>query len=62
MSLKKKLFKGILISSICILSIVAPLTLPFFAVLAICLKNKAYLTIPCIILDLKTIIKFIIDI
>jgi hypothetical protein len=62
MSLKKKLFKGILISSTCLLGLVAPLTLPLFVVLAGCFKNKAYLTIPFLILDIKSIIKFIIDI
>ena len=57
----KKVVKGTLIVSACTISLVAPITLPIFAVVSICTGSTSYLLGPFIILDLKTIITFIIE-
>jgi hypothetical protein len=53
--------KGLLITSICLTSIIAPITLPIFVVVSLCTGLTSYLMLPFIILDLKTIIIFIIE-
>lgn len=58
---KKFFCKGAIILSIVGLSAVMPLTLPFFAVVSICTYNKEYMTLPFIILDLRTIISFVVN-
>jgi hypothetical protein len=57
----KKMIKGILIVSTCAISLVAPITLPIFAVVSIYTGSMSYMLGPFIILDLKTIITFIIE-
>jgi hypothetical protein len=55
------LLKGTLIGGVCAISLIAPITLPIFAVVSIITCSKSYMLAPFIILDLKTIVTFIVE-
>lgn len=59
MTFKKYLIKGIIISSVCILGVCAPIAFPITMVISALTKSTKYLFLPFLILDLKTIITFI---
>lgn len=59
--LKSYIIKGVLIVSICATSIVAPITLPIFIAISLWTGSISYMIIPFLILDLKTIVTFIIE-
>lgn len=59
--LKTYILKSTLIVSACVVSIIAPLTLPIFATISLLTGSMSYMLGPFIILDLKTIITFIIE-
>lgn len=54
--------KGTLIMGACVTSLILPFSLPIFLVVSALTKSTSYLTLPFLILDLKTIIVFIIEI
>lgn len=55
------LLKGTLIGGVCAICLIAPITLPVFAVASIISGSKSYMLAPFIILDLKTIVTFIVE-
>jgi len=59
--IKKYLLKSTLVISVLTLSLIAPLTFPIFLSIAIVDKNWSYMSFPFIMLEIKTIITFIID-
>ena len=61
MSLKRNIIKSFIIASTISISLVAPLTLPIFAVVCIATQSTSLLSVPFMILELKTIITFIIE-
>jgi hypothetical protein len=56
---KTFVLKSTTMIGVCCACVAAPLTFPVFAVVALATRSPAYLTIPFIILDLKTILTFI---
>lgn len=60
-NLKKVVLKGLFITSTVIIAFFAPLTLPIFITFSICTCNKSYMFFPFMILDLNTILDFILN-
>ena len=56
---KKVALKGLLVISTIVIALAAPLTLPIFVSLSLCTCNKAYMFFPFMLLDLNTILCFI---
>lgn len=61
MTLIRKCMKGLAITVSCLAGLIAPLTLPIFAVVAISTRQASYLLCPFIIVELKSIITFIVE-
>ena len=59
--LKTYILKSTLIVSACVVSVIALSTLPIFATVSLLTGSMSYMLGPFIILDLKTIITFIIE-
>jgi hypothetical protein len=60
-SFKRIMFKSLGIALACTTSIIALLSLPVFLIVSLLKKSISFLEYPFIILDLKTIIVFIIE-
>jgi hypothetical protein len=59
--LKTYTIKGVLITSACVVGLIAPLTLPIFAIISLWTKSPSYMMNAFILLDLKSVVTFILD-